>query len=170
VSIGFSNLNFTTQPLSDGTLVQVGPGMTFQLSAHGANVSYANGCVTEQYQGRVTHECRSQEIGSVDKIVQMLPASVQPVLERLLSAKPVSYTHLDVYKRQVGNGGALPQELGVGGHPDELGHPRVTGGVLDDRAEPSSGPDRHRALIDKSMRVLDMGRRRDVYKRQSQRR
>ena len=88
VSIGFSNLNFTTQPLSDGTLVQVGPGMTFQLSAHGANVSYANGCVTEQYQGRVTHECRSQEIGSVDKIVQMLPASVQPVLERLLSAKP----------------------------------------------------------------------------------
>jgi hypothetical protein len=33
--------------------------MTFQLSAHGANVSYANGCVTEQFQGRVTHECRS---------------------------------------------------------------------------------------------------------------
>jgi hypothetical protein len=87
-SIGFSNLSFTTQPLSDGTLVQVGPGMTFQLSAHGVNVSYANGCVTEQFQGRVTHECRSQEIESVDKFVQMLPAPVQPVLERLLSAKP----------------------------------------------------------------------------------
>ena len=88
VSIGFSNLSFTTQSLSDGTLVQVGPGMTFHLSAPSGNASYANGCVTEQFQGRVTHECRDQEMASVDKFVDMLPAAVQPVLERLLSSRP----------------------------------------------------------------------------------
>ncbi len=88
VSIEFSNLSFTTQALSDGTLVRLGPGLAFQLSAQGANVSYANGCVTEQSQGRLTHECRSQEMASLDKFIAMLPASLQAVVERLVSSKP----------------------------------------------------------------------------------
>ena len=88
VSIVFSNLTFTTQVLGDGTLVQVGKGLTLNVNARGMNLSYANGCVTATYQGQTTHSCRSQELGTVDKVIQALPPAVQPVLERLTSASP----------------------------------------------------------------------------------
>jgi hypothetical protein len=88
VSIAFSNLSFTTRALGDGTLVQVGPGLTVDISADGAHVSYANGCVTVDYQGRTDHQCRSQDAQAIDRYLQALPAPVRPIFERLTSASP----------------------------------------------------------------------------------
>jgi hypothetical protein len=88
VSIEFANLSFTTQTLSDGTLVQVGKGITVDVSAHGAQMSYANGCFTVVYQAKTTHECRSRDTQSIDKLIQALPAAVQPIIQRLTSATP----------------------------------------------------------------------------------
>ncbi|MGA3218647.1 MAG: hypothetical protein ABSE77_06165 [Acidimicrobiales bacterium] len=88
VSITFGNLSFTTQSLNDGTLVQVGQGMTVNVSAHGVQVNYANGCFTATYQGQTTHECRSQESQTIDKVLQVLPPAVQSIVERISHATP----------------------------------------------------------------------------------
>jgi len=88
VSIAFGNLTFTTQSLNDGTLVQIGKGMTIDVSARGVQVNYANGCFTATYQGQTTHECRSQESQANDKILQVLPPAVQSIVGRISSATP----------------------------------------------------------------------------------
>jgi hypothetical protein len=88
VSIAFGNLTFTTQSLNGGTLVQIGKGMTINLSAHGVQVTYASGCFTATYQGQTTHECRSQEPQAINKVLQVLPPAVQSIVERISSATP----------------------------------------------------------------------------------
>ena len=88
VTITFGNLTFTTQTLDDGTLVQVGKGMTVNVDAHGVQVSYANGCITATYLGQTTHECRSQVSQADNKVLQLLPPAVQSIVQRLSTSTP----------------------------------------------------------------------------------
>ena len=88
VSISFANLSLTTKALNDGTLVQVGKGLSINVSAHGVQVNYANGCFTATYMGQTTHQCRSSGSQALDKILQVLPPAVQPIVERISHARP----------------------------------------------------------------------------------
>lgn len=88
VSITFGHLSFTTTTLDDGTMVHIGDGLTIDVNADGAHVSYGDGCFTATYQGRTTHMCRSQDAATMAKLLQALPAAVRPIFQRLTRATP----------------------------------------------------------------------------------
>jgi hypothetical protein len=83
VTIKFGNLDLSTQPLGDGTMVKVGSAMTFDIKADGYDVSYANSCLTVTRAGAHLPIC-------LDEVRQLLtsnlPPALVPIFQRLMSS------------------------------------------------------------------------------------
>jgi hypothetical protein len=88
VSIQFTNLAMSTEPLGDGTLVKVS-NLAFDLRYGGDEVSYSNGCYTYVSAGQTKSLCAGQNASQSEaQLLSVLPPALRPIYRRLVSSQP----------------------------------------------------------------------------------
>ncbi len=90
VSITFSDVQMTTEPVVTGTLVSLGPSTRLTVRIPGGEVEYAGGCLTEVHAGATRHECAGAG-GQVQKaLLADLPPPVAVIYQRLIDSHPAT--------------------------------------------------------------------------------